>query len=354
MKYPLELSSKSPAQNLLDWLRRFLRNKITTLSNRFVKNREKIFLCLEALQNEVPSITRLQEICKMARNSGLIGINTYANPLMKFYEYIAQKNLSSLKEIDEEVLNDFLAIYTSALSTQTRKNYRIALLGLFGYIDGQNEIAPSQSYIFGITLKIPIKNASPKLPAYLKKEEIEGFLNALQNYPSTPMFCRDRAIIKLIIYTGMRISEALYLGLKDLRLEGDFYLLNVRGKGDKTRVLMVRPRVLQEDLKQWLTERAKIPTIQNHLLFCNKHGAPLSQAYIYRMVDSILQYAGIKKEKMGAHMLRHSFATLLYQKHKDLILVQETLGHASLDTSRIYTHFDKDHLYKAASLLDDL
>ena len=80
----------------------------------------------------------------------------------------------------------------------------------------------------------------------------------------------------------------------------------------------------------------------------------LSQAYIYKNVENILKYVGIKKEKMGAHMLRHSFATLLYQRHKDLVLVQEALGHADLNTSRIYTHFDKDQLLKAASLMDEL
>ena len=73
-----------------------------------------------------------------------------------------------------------------------------------------------------------------------------------------------------------------------------------------------------------------------------------------RIVENILRSCGIKKEKNGAHMLRHTFATLLYNKSKDLVLVQETLGHASLDTSRIYTHFDKDKLHKAASIMDDL
>ena len=52
-------------------------------------------------------------------------------------------------------------------------------------------------------------------------------------------------------------------------------------------------------------------------------------------------------------MLRHTFATLLYKKQKDLLLVQEALGHASLDTSRIYTHFDNDKLKLAAEVAKD-
>lgn len=53
-------------------------------------------------------------------------------------------------------------------------------------------------------------------------------------------------------------------------------------------------------------------------------------------------------------MLRHSFATLLYQKRHDLILVQEALGHASLNTSRIYTHFDKQRLEEAANIWEKI
>ena len=51
-------------------------------------------------------------------------------------------------------------------------------------------------------------------------------------------------------------------------------------------------------------------------------------------------------------MLRHTFATMLYTKKHDLVLVQEALGHASLNTSRIYTHFDKERLMEAASVMD--
>lgn len=354
MKYSLENRQISVSQNLLIWLRRYLRYKITTLSNRLVKDKERLLLNLNLLQEEKISIKELESICKNIRNIGLIGINTYAQPLIKLYDFLEKKQLNSIKEIDEEVLSDFLTFQTSALSSQTRKNYRIALLDFFNYIDKQNQDNDA-SYVFGISLKInSIKNNKPKLPTYLKEEEIKSFLNALADFPMKPNIAsRDKLIITLIIYTGIRVSEALRLSTKDIIKDNESYLLHIRGKGDKSRVAIIKSIHIDKQLEEWLKLRSQIPNIDNQLLFCNKNGKILSQAYIYKNVENILHYAGIKKEKMGAHMLRHSFATLLYQKHKDLILVQEALGHADLNTSRIYTHFDKDQLSKVANLMED-
>jgi integrase/recombinase XerD len=79
----------------------------------------------------------------------------------------------------------------------------------------------------------------------------------------------------------------------------------------------------------------------------------MTQAYVSRIVEHMLAIAGVRKEKNGAHMLRHTFATLLYHKRKDIVLVQEALGHASLNTSRIYTHFDSNKLKEAANVAEE-
>jgi integrase/recombinase XerD len=109
---------------------------------------------------------------------------------------------------------------------------------------------------------------------------------------------------------------------------------------------MIKESIIKNDLSSWLD----VKYCDNNLLFCNQKGKPLSQAYISSIVEKILLSVGIRKEKNGAHMLRHTFATLLYQKNKDLILVQESLGHADINTSRIYTHFDKDKLKKTTDI----
>ncbi|GAA9392582.1 tyrosine recombinase XerH [Helicobacter pylori] len=354
MKHPLE-ELKDPIENLLLWIGRFLRYKCTSLSNSQVKDQNKVFECLNEL-NQACSASHLEKICKKARNAGLLGINTYALPLLKFYEYAQKLSLRSLKSIDEVMLAEFLSIYTGGLSLATKKNYRIALLGLFSYIDKQNQNENEKSYIYNITLKNISKvnqSAGNKLPTHLNNEELEKFLESIDKIEmSAKVRARNRLLIKIIVFTGMRSNEALQLKIKDFTLENGCYTILIKGKGDKYRAVMLKAFHIESLLKEWLIERKLYP-VKNDLLFCNQKGSALTQAYLYKQVEHIINFAGLRREKNGAHMLRHSFATLLYQKRHDLILVQEALGHASLNTSRIYTHFDKQRLEEAASIWEE-
>lgn len=351
MRYDLDFCDTFD-KTLIFWIERFVRNKLTTLSNRNVIDKEKLAQIIRDLVKGSDSIDELKVLVKSARNIGLAGINTYFNPLVKLYDFLNNLGLASLKEVDEELLSDFLATSTSGLADASKKNHRIALLALFSYIDKQNENLDGTSYLF----KIELKNwgglrgqSGSKLPSYMNKEEINRFLSAIENFDfSMETVYRNRLILKMIIYTGIRVSEMLNLRIKDIYKEDDVYIMQVRGKGNKPRVVMIKSKIIENDLQNWL----HIRVCNDDLLVCNKKGNRLTQAYVSRIVENILISAGIRKEKNGAHMLRHSFATLLYQKHHDLILVQEALGHADINTSRIYTHFDKERLRATTDLMD--
>ena len=350
MRYNLDFCDNFD-KSLLFWIERFVRNKLTTLSNSNVIDKTALASIIQSLVKGTQSIDELKIIVKNARNIGLSGINTYFNPLAKLFEFLSSLGLRSMKEIDEELLSDFLASTTSGLSDASKKNHRIALLSFFSYVDKQNETDDGNSYLF----KIELKNwgglrgkSGTKLPAYMNKEEIERFLKAIDSFEfSIDTAYRNRLILKIIIYTGIRVSEMLNLRLKDIFREDDVYILQVRGKGNKPRVVMIKAKIIEGELQNWLNIRV----CNDDLLVCNKKGNRLTQAYVSRIVENILLSAGIRKEKNGAHMLRHSFATLLYQKHHDLILVQEALGHADINTSRIYTHFDKQRLKATTDLM---
>ncbi len=356
MRYSLDFKNTFD-ETLLFWIERFLHSKVATLSSRNVKNKEILHQTMKTLRFGIQNIEQLQILIREVRNNGLIGINTYANPLIKLFSYLQTFGFASMKEIDEEILRDFIAVACSSLSNATKKNHRIVIIGFFSFIDKQNEDENGKSYIFNIELKnigdIRGKSAE-KLPSFMNESELEKFLNAINDYPfSKKVKNRNQLIIKTIIYTGIRVSEALNIKYKDISEDNDSYIIQVRGKGNKPRIVMILKKHIQELLENWKLQQKNLG-IESEYIFCNFRKKILTQAYVSRSVENILTYAGIRKEKNGAHMLRHSFATLLYQKSLDLVLVQEALGHASIATSRIYTHFDKTRLIKTTSIMDNL
>ena len=333
---------------------RFIRHKLTTLSNRLVQDKDKLSKIIAKLNRGTQSIDELHTISKDARGLGLQGVNTYVQPILKLYEYLCEIGLGSMKEIDEETVIDFLAVATSGLSDASKKNWRMGVLALFKYIEKQNSDESGHTHLFRIELKNWAGlggSRGDKLPSYMHDDELERFLEAIETTEFTPLVqAKKRLLIKVILYTGMRVGEALTLKTKDMVLEDGFYTFRLTGKGNKQRITMIKESYIQKDLDEWRS----VARFDSPLLFFSRTGEALSQPYVSYIMDKILMTAGIRKEKNGAHMLRHTFATRLYQRNKDLILVQEALGHASLNTSRIYTHFDKDRLRCAAEVMDDL
>ncbi|MRJ03138.1 MAG: tyrosine-type recombinase/integrase [Epsilonproteobacteria bacterium] len=352
MRFPLD-GDRSFRENLLFWIGRYIRHKLTSLSTRQLKDRERLLTILEELDRGIHSIEQLSDLAREARRRGLIGINTYYKPLEKLYHYLISLPIDSLKEIDEEMVADFLTLSTVGLSDATKRNYRIAMINFFKYIERQNRDG-EKSHLFNIELKnwSGIRGRSGiKLPTYLTEKEIALFLKGLEDHPFRPRIApRNRAIIKLILYTGIRVGEATHLRMGDLSRHGDSYLIRVTGKGNRDRIVLMKARPIERDLEEWL----RVRSCSGEILFCNPHGKPLTQAYISQIVRDILKRCGIEKEKRGPHMLRHTFATLLYNKSKDLVLVQEALGHANLETARIYTHFDRERLEEAATIMENL
>ncbi|WP_096026235.1 tyrosine-type recombinase/integrase [Campylobacter lanienae] len=351
MKYKLDCKDNFKS-SMLFWLGRFVKYKLNSLSNKELKDPKALASVNFALTKGVKDIDELDGLAKVARNAGLTGINTYFNPLKKIYETLSYYDLESLTQIDEDLLSEVLASATGSLSDASKKNYRIAAINFFSYLSKQNE-ENGKSHIFDIELKnwggISGRRGA-KLPEFMGEDEVRRFIAAIDTAEFKSNTYRNRLIIKIIIFTGIRVSEAINLKRKDIGQEGDLYIIRIRGKGNKYRVVMVKKHLIDT-----LLDSIAINYInQDGYIFVNRNGGKLTQAYVSRIVEQILFQAGIRKGKNGAHMLRHTFATMLYKKQKDLVLVQEALGHASLDTSRIYTHFDSDKLKLAAKVAEEL
>jgi len=126
-----------------------VRYKLSALSNKELKNDALFRRASLALNHEVANINELERLAKDARNAGLTGINTYFNPLKKFYEAIVEYNLESMRNIDEELLSEILASITGGLSDASKKNYRISVINFFAFLDKQNE-EDGKAHVFDI------------------------------------------------------------------------------------------------------------------------------------------------------------------------------------------------------------
>jgi len=180
-----------------------------------------------------------------------------------------------------------------------------------------------------------------KLPTFLSVQEIDAMVKALDM--SRPFAHRDRAIIETLYGCGLRVSELC--GLRISRLHFGEGFIRVVGKGDKERLVPIGPEAIRCIGHYTAGERSHLPVspAAADILFLNHRGGGLSRVSVFNLVKRQALAAGIRKV-IGPHTFRHSFATHLVEGGADLRAVQEMLGHASITTTEIYTHLDRDYL----------
>ena len=179
------------------------------------------------------------------------------------------------------------------------------------------------------------------LPDVLSFEEIENIIHQIDR--STPEGERNKAILETMYSCGLRVSEVVKIS----QLYLDVGFIRVLGKGDKERLVPIGSAALKQInfYKNQVRVHIQVQKGNEDILFLNKRGAKLSRVMIFYIIKEMAMKAGIKKT-VSPHTFRHSFATHLVEGGADLRAVQEMLGHASITTTEIYTHLDREFLRK--------
>ena len=179
------------------------------------------------------------------------------------------------------------------------------------------------------------------LPVFLSVEEIDAMVHAIDM--SRPLAHRDRAIIETLYGCGLRVSELCGLRMSRLHFTDGF--IRVVGKGDKERLVPIGPETMHQVELYRNEERVHLPVKpkSEDILFLNARGSGMSRIWVFKLVKALAVKAGITKV-ISPHTFRHSFATHLVEGGADLRAVQEMLGHASITTTEIYTHLDREYL----------
>ena len=238
-------------------------------------------------------------------------ISSYLGDLTQLEE----SSLKSLTKLDTTDILSFLA----GFENKRTLNRKLSSINTFFHFCHIQDFTHEK-------IKIPMAKVPKNLPKYLSVEEILEGVSRIDR--STVTGLRDYALILFLYASGCRISEALSVQRSDI-LEG---WLKIRfAKGEKERVVPLAP-LATEALDLYLLEES----ISSAYLWLNYKGNPLSRISAYKIVK---KYLGV-----SPHVLRHSFASSLIIGGADLRVVQELLGHSSLETTQIYTHIQKQNL----------
>ncbi|MGM0420072.1 MAG: site-specific tyrosine recombinase/integron integrase [Bacillota bacterium] len=299
------------------------------------------------------AVNRFEKHLLVERGYSELTIKEYNHDFTLFLEYLQDKHDFAenfpVKEIEKHQIVDFLGdiiiIKENSPATRNRKLY--SLRSFFKFLV-RNELIDS-SPAASIQASKTEQRAEP---IYLKINEATKYIRAIEN-SDCDYKIRDLAIIKLFLYAGLRISELVNLDLSDLDFDEE--AVKFYGKGNKERYVPLHNDVI-ETILEYLPVRDSIEIKEKKdedALFLSNQGKRISVRTIQLFVKKYAKMAGIRKaSKITPHKLRHTFATSLYHQTKDLKVLQDLLGHASISTTQIYTHTDAQQKRDAIDELD--
>ena len=256
-------------------------------------------------------------------------IDNYQLDLADFFSFVEKSNIDYLN-INRYQVREYLKY----LDEKKLKNSTIArriscLRSFYNYLLLQGLVKTN------IFRNIRNPKIERKLPNYLNYEEVEELLEHIDT--NSPEGIRNRLLVELFYATGCRVSEMINIKLKDI----DFNNRTIRifGKGSKERIVYYgdyAASYLDEYLNTNYNEG-------NEYLFVNNKKEKLTIQEVEQIIKHIVDHISIKTH-VTPHTLRHTFATHLLNNGADIKTVQELLGHASLNTTGIYTHVSTDRI----------
>lgn len=193
-----------------------------------------------------------------------------------------------------------------------------------------------------------------KLPTILNESEIQALTS--QANPRYVTGHRNSVMMQLMLSLGLRLAEVVNLRWEEVDFLSEVLMIR-EGKGMKDRTLFIKDNNWRgahdkAALQAWKARQAgelgQLPEYVFTTMSADFHGNRLSDRYVQAMIRRYSRRAGITK-KISPHTLRHTFATMLYKHTKDIVVVQQALGHADLSSTMVYVHLVSSDVEQALS-----
>ena len=242
--------------------------------------------------------------------------NTDVTKLVFYWKDFEKARLDTSVEVTPVLVNDFLSFVSSMQTYKPKTFHRIisTLSSFYRFLYSQGVVTTNP--LIGID-RPRIKQQEVK---YLKHNQVLRLIDSIEDI-------RDKLIVRTIYATGVRVSELCNINIEDI--DFDEHTIRIRGKGDKIRTVFIDEETLG-DITKFIDNRIIGP------LFVGQQGKHISS----RAIQHIFKHYA--PQGITPHKIRHSYASELYKRSKNLRVVQENLGHTSIKTTEIYLHTDID------------
>ena len=247
----------------------------------------------------------------------------------------------SPSDIDNFFLSDSVTAQSNGKPKQTSSinRTRASIKCFFQWLTDTGQIDHNP----GIGIQIKRKNSKP--PVFLTDDEKRVLLKTIRSQKGWQAN-RDLVMVNLFLHTGIRLSELVNLNVQDVNLLEKRITIKAKGGQIVHRFLNTKIRVI---LHSFLKIRKKF-FIENQALFISQLRKRITTRQVQRRLDQWIEKASIAK-RVTPHSLRHSFASSLFERTSNLLVVQQALGHAQITTTQIYSHLFNETFEEALETL---
>ena len=240
--------------------------------------------------------------------------HTEVTKLVIYWKDFENARLDTGVEVPPVMITDFLSFMSSMRTYKAKTFHRMisTLSSFYRFLSTQGAVVANP--MMGIE-RPRVKQQEIR---YLKHSQVLRLIDAIEDP-------RDKLIVRTIYATGVRVSELCNINIQDIDFEE--HTIRIKGKGEKIRIVFLDDETL-EGIRTFIGAAVDGP------LFVGQQGKHISPRAIQHLFRHYAP-AGITP-----HKIRHSYASELYRRSKNLRVVQENLGHTSIKTTEIYLHTD--------------
>jgi len=264
-------------------------------------------------------ILYLQEVKQASKNT----LQAYHNDLSKLRLFLENQNITSVEKISETGLNSYiLALEKEGMSAATVSRNIASIKSFLLYLIKHGKISEDPSE------RIKPPKVQKKSPQVIDLSIMDVLLQTPKKDKKKGI--RDRAILELLYATGIKVTELINLKVEDVNLSTKYITC-----GERRERNIPFGKSAKMALQDYIEVRAaNLGDKDNHILFLNSTGEPLSRQGLWKILKTY--GAEIGSDEINPNTIRHSFAAHLIENGADLGSVQEFLGHADITTTQVY------------------